>query len=66
MTIFGHSKFIIVFLRKIVRKKIGMAIFGHSKFMSWSQFGHVCRCGVIFKKTGYWFSHTHFEASYWF
>ena len=32
-TIFGHSKFIPVFLGKIVRKKFGMAIFGHSKFI---------------------------------
>ena len=33
MAIFGHSKFIPVFLGKIVGKKFGTAIFGHSKFI---------------------------------
>ena len=33
MAIFGHSKFVPVFLRKIVGKKFKMAIFGHSKFI---------------------------------
>ena len=33
MAIFGHSKFVPVFLRKIVGKKFKMAIFGHTKFI---------------------------------
>ena len=33
MAIFGHSKFITVYLGKIVGKNFGMAIFGHSKFI---------------------------------
>ena len=34
MAIFGHSKFVPVFLRKIVGKKFKMAIFGHTKFIA--------------------------------
>ena len=33
MAIFGHSKFVPVFLGKIVGKKFGVAIFGHSEFI---------------------------------
>ena len=33
MAIFGHSKFVPVFLRKIIGKQFKMAIFGHSKFI---------------------------------
>ena len=33
MAIFGHSKFVPVFLRKIVGKQFKMAIFGHTKFI---------------------------------
>ena len=40
--------------------------FGSPICMSWSQFGRVCRHGVIFKKIRYWFSNTCFEASYGF
>ena len=35
-------------------------------YLSRSQFGRVCRRGVIFKKIGYWFPNTHLEASHWF
>ena len=37
-----------------------------SIYMSRSQFGRVCRRGVIFETIRYWFSNTHFKASYWF
>ena len=32
-------------------------------YMSWSQFRHVCRHGVIFLN---WVSGAHFKASHWF